>query len=428
MPHPSTTLPPWAYNNTIIPPWVNPQATPTMGAAPRRPIVSQNIVPPAVRTPNPSTGGGSSGGIRMGGTGGGAGATWIGRPNIPKPPVAPAMRPPVQTPIDHNYNNIMQELVRSTQSASNQGTNDYSDIMSKLTGALGQAPSTYTPYTPTEETFNFEGGTDSVYNPYTSTDQVYSESPGANKAFGMMDSLAETGGYSEGDLANLRARGVSPIRAVYANAMQSLDRNKALQGGYGPGHAAATTRMSRDLSEQISGATTNVNAKIAEMVASGKQAAIPQLLAARQQENEYKNAITGRNTDARNRAGEVNAAGMADNDRANKDRLMKLIDQKQGVSGRNADARNKANEFNNKMKLDTETSNKNRDVEIMSQMRSLYGTTPGLADTFSKNALSTAELAAKLKQMKSSGQLSERELEQKGGMGLIDAFIRSLGR
>lgn len=419
---PVTNLPPWAYNDTSLPPWLRTQ--PRQIPPQRPPVVSQNIPPPMTRTaprptPMPITG------AARGGVGG---KQWVPAPTQAAAPAPTQPQLPVAPPMDHNYDSIMQQLVQSSQGAGNRGTSDYNDIMSRLTGMLNQKPSEFTPYTPEMETFDFSGPTDSTYTPYNPTDQAYERTPEFASAYGRMEGLADTGGYSEADLTNLRARGISPIRSIYANAMQSLDRNKALQGGYSPGHTAATTRMSRDLSEQIGGATTNVNAKIAEMVAQGKQAAIPQLLAAAAQENAAKNAMSSQNTDARNRAGEVNAQGMFESDKTNKNRLMELLNQKQGVAGRNTDAKNKASEFNSKMKLDTDTSNKQRDLEIMSQMRSLYGTTPALADTFSKNALSTAELATKLKQLKQSGQLSERELEQKGGLGLIDAFIRARGQ
>ena len=60
-------------------------------------------------------------------------------------------------------------------------------------------------------------------------------SPGAPKSFAGFQQFAQTGGFSPEDLANIRARAVSPVRAVYANAQQNVNRQRALQGGYSPG-------------------------------------------------------------------------------------------------------------------------------------------------------------------------------------------------
>jgi hypothetical protein len=82
--------------------------------------------------------------------------------------------------------------------------------------------------------------------------------------------FSQTGGYSPEDLANIRARAISPTRAVYANAQANIDRQRGLQGGYSPNYTAATAKMSRDLSQNISDTNTNANAAIAEMVQRGK--------------------------------------------------------------------------------------------------------------------------------------------------------------
>jgi hypothetical protein len=86
--------------------------------------------------------------------------------------------------------------------------------------------------------------------------------------------LAATGGYSSGDIANIRERGISPIRSAYAGAVRDIDRQKGLQGGYAPGYAAVRSRLTRGLSESLAKGSTDVNAGIAEMVARGKQAGL----------------------------------------------------------------------------------------------------------------------------------------------------------
>lgn len=84
--------------------------------------------------------------------------------------------------------------------------------------------------------------------------------------------FADTGGFSEGDKANIRSRAVSPIRSIYSSARQGLDRQRALQGGYSPGYATALGRFSREQGQLSSDAATNAEAAIAEMTQRGKLA------------------------------------------------------------------------------------------------------------------------------------------------------------
>lgn len=86
--------------------------------------------------------------------------------------------------------------------------------------------------------------------------------------------FAKTGGFSGADLANIRARAVSPVRAVYANAMQNVSRQRALQGGYSPGYQALQSRMAREQSSSAADAATNAEAGISEQVQAGKLAGL----------------------------------------------------------------------------------------------------------------------------------------------------------
>lgn len=90
--------------------------------------------------------------------------------------------------------------------------------------------------------------------------------------------FADTGGFSEGDKANIRARAISPIRSVYSRSLAELDRHKALQGGYMPNYAAARSRFARDQGQLTSDATTNAEAAIAQMVQQGKLAGMGGML------------------------------------------------------------------------------------------------------------------------------------------------------
>lgn len=87
---------------------------------------------------------------------------------------------------------------------------------------------------------------------------------------GSASNMANTGGLSDADKANLRARAISPIRAVYANSLRNVERQRALQGGYSPGYSTLMGRFNRDMGQGVSDATTNAEAAIAEMVQRGK--------------------------------------------------------------------------------------------------------------------------------------------------------------
>lgn len=93
---------------------------------------------------------------------------------------------------------------------------------------------------------------------------------GAPISFSGFQDFAKTGGFSADDLANIRARAVSPVRATYANAQQNVNRQRSLQGGYSPGFGVLQARMAREQGQATSDAATNAEAGIAEMVQRGK--------------------------------------------------------------------------------------------------------------------------------------------------------------
>lgn len=122
-----------------------------------------------------------------------------------------------------------------------------------------------------EEDTGGGGGGGSSSTHYSSTRSFDS---GAPISFGGFQDFAKTGGFSGGDLANIRARAVSPVRAVYANAQQNVNRQRSLQGGYSPGFGVLQARMARQQGQGISDAATNAEASIAEMVQQGKLAGL----------------------------------------------------------------------------------------------------------------------------------------------------------
>src|SRR5262245_8177580 len=67
-------------------------------------------------------------------------------------------------------------------------------------------------------------------------------------SLGGYQNFAQTGGFSDQDLQNIRARANAPIRGVYSNAQANVDRNRRLAGSAGaPNATAAQAKMARDM-------------------------------------------------------------------------------------------------------------------------------------------------------------------------------------
>lgn len=252
------------------------------------------------------------------------------------------------------YNNQQQNMFTPEQAypASIKSAGEgYDEIMQGYRNILAQKPSNTNTNTINDIMQRYK-------NLGSSTDPANTYTPSADvtAAMGNLSSLAQTGGYSSGDVSNLRARAISPIRAVYANAMRGLDRQRSLTGGYSPGYGAASTKMAREQSEQIGGATTNVNAQLAQMIAQGKQQAAPQYAS-------FAGEEANRALSQKNRISDLTLAGtrgMADT--VGLQRQQELDDQ-------------------------------NRQNEALRGMTSIYGTTPALANMFGNQAMSQVQTA-----------------------------------
>lgn len=146
----------------------------------------------------------------------------------------------------HRLDNLGSGLTRQNQNlenrftvASDRGERDYSDIMNRYGSFLDSGG-----YTP-----NF----------------------GAYPGY---QDFADTGGYTPQNIQDIRARGLAPMRAAYANAQSNLNRNRALQGGYSPNYAAALAKMARELGYGLSDQATNVEAILADAIRQGKLAGL----------------------------------------------------------------------------------------------------------------------------------------------------------
>lgn len=157
--------------------------------------------------------------------------------------------PPKSTPVSEAYNNY-GTAVRQQSADYRDIMNKYSDIYNSLPG-YGQNAA---------KTFNYE---------YTVP--TYQTTADYDRAIGTARQRATSGVYSDQDQANIRERGISPIRSVYANAQRNLNRSRSLAGGYSPNYAAVSAKMAREMSSQLSDATTRVNAQLAQDIAAQKE-------------------------------------------------------------------------------------------------------------------------------------------------------------
>lgn len=79
------------------------------------------------------------------------------------------------------------------------------------------------------------------------------------------------GGYSPTDVASMRARAISPTRAIYSNALNDINRQTRLNPNSASNAIAARAKVSRDMSSSISDANTNTEAALAQMINEGKR-------------------------------------------------------------------------------------------------------------------------------------------------------------
>lgn len=221
-----------------------------------------------------------------------------------------------------------------------------------------------------------------------SFDRVSAQRPKElGKAYGYLDEampgyrdFAATGGYSPQDIQELRARGVSPIRAAYGNTMMELDRARSLGGGGGaPNYIAAASRAQRDLPGQMADAMTTVNAGLADSIRQGKQFGLTGISNTGSTMGGLASSEAGRMLQAAlaNQGADLQSQQMGEQSLQNL-RQMQLA----GLGGQ----------------------------------ASLYGTTPGMSSMFGNQALNAWQQRAGMEQARNQF-----------GLGLLDAQLRGYG-
>lgn len=85
------------------------------------------------------------------------------------------------------------------------------------------------------------------------------------------DSFIKNGGIGPEEAASIRARAISPTRAIYANAQDQVKRNLRLNPNSAVNSNAAMSRLARESSSAISDADTNAEAQLAGLRQSGRE-------------------------------------------------------------------------------------------------------------------------------------------------------------
>lgn len=251
--------------------------------------------------------------------------------------------PPKSTPVSEAYNNFGTAVRRQGQ--------DYGDIMGRYSNLYDSLPG----YGQNAaKTFNYE---------YTVP--TYQTTADYDRAIGTARQRATSGVYSGQDQADIRERGISPIRSVYANAQRNLGRSRSLAGGYSPNYAAVSAKMAREMSSQLSDATTRVNAQLAQDLAGQKE----------RNQSEYLSTAAGEQN-ARNQF-ELNSAEMG-----NKFGLSKLNQEMQDFY------------MPTQLKL-----------SALGGMTGLYGTTPAFANMMGNQANTMANIQSNTNQNNAANNL-----------------------
>ena len=235
--------------------------------------------------------------------------------------------------------------------ASGMNLGSYNDIMGKYGDLYNN------PFGPGGEGGGGGGGGiggDGLYDKYTQLGMNgggYGWDPewrGAiSSALGGFQNFADTGGFSDQNIQDMRARAIAPTRAVYANALNSAKRGQALGGG-SPNFNSALAKMARENAYAIGDMNVNANAGIAQMVQQGKLAGLQ--------------GLSGTGLGAQDRSTNI--------DQLNAQMMLAGLSGMQGIQGANAaaGAARDSDMFDARM-------------GVLGGMRQMYGTNPALLQT-----------------------------------------------
>ncbi len=206
------------------------------------------------------------------------------------------------------------------------------------------------------------------------------------KSYAGYEEFSKTGGYSPEDIANMRARGVSPIRAAYANAEREIGRQRSLQGGYAPNAIAAQSQMARQQGQAAADATQNVEAGLAQARNTGRLAGLGGM-----------SNIEGQRLGADVDISKFNAGMQYQANAANLGAQERAASSRASASGQNSATR----------------------LAALQEARLLYGANPGMAETFGNQAISLSGQGGSF-----GNQLYQNDIAAQGLPGQFDQNMK----
>lgn len=238
---------------------------------------------------------------------------------------------------------------------------------------------------------------------YTPDKLSYNRTAELDTGFRNMRELSETGGYSPQGIQELRARGVSPLRSMYGQAQNEMNRNRSLQGGYSPSFNAASSKNTRDMAGSIADQLSNVNAGIAQNVASNRLSAAPQHAAFAQGEQRDIDSINKTNVENKNYA-----AGL------NRNTSQGALQSMAGMYAQNDATRLGAL---GGMYSSTQ-NNSNQMLDAIHGMRSTYATQPGNAALYGQQAATNKGLELQDKSINNAASSQLIQAYRPGGINI----------
>lgn len=88
---------------------------------------------------------------------------------------------------------------------------------------------------------------------------------------GVFDEFANTGGYSDSDIANIRARGNATGASIFSGLKRNLETGNAVSGGANPGYTAQMAKMARDSARAANESSLDTELGIKDKVNAGRQ-------------------------------------------------------------------------------------------------------------------------------------------------------------
>jgi len=167
---------------------------------------------------------------------------------------------------NRQYGDISGQLMGRLPSAQVRSDTAYNDIYGGYGDLLGRARA------------GLGSGNTGQYNDLYNSFKKFGDTGGIDntgieriRGKGVFDEFARTGGLSEADKENLRARSTAVLPSFYANLKDELNRTRNLQGGYAPGYDAQSAKMIRDQAYAANQAAAEAEGGIVDRVTEGRK-------------------------------------------------------------------------------------------------------------------------------------------------------------